>query len=65
MSGSIGLAVAGNQLVERMAFREFGIELTAEFAETTGTRRIETMDKGWINVFHEKYLLRAELASPA
>ena len=57
MSGSIGLAVAGDQLVERIALPEFGVELTAEFARVAGARGIETMDKGWINVFHEKYLL--------
>jgi hypothetical protein len=57
MSGSVGFAVAGYQLVERMALGEFGVELTAEFARVTGARGIETMDKGWINVFHEKYLL--------
>jgi hypothetical protein len=58
MSGSIGFAVGGDQLVEGMALGEFNVELAAEFAGTTGTRGVETIDDGWINVFHEKYLLR-------
>jgi hypothetical protein len=57
MGGSNGLTPSRNHLIEGTALPELGIQLLTEFTGAAGTRRVEAMDDGWVNMIHEKKLL--------
>ncbi|MGB7945175.1 MAG: hypothetical protein WA804_06210 [Terriglobales bacterium] len=56
MGGSNSSSAGGHHLVKRAALKELGIELLAVFATPAGAC-VEAIDDGWINVFHERWLL--------
>jgi len=53
MGGSNGFAAAGDHLVDGAALAELRIQVSAEFTRPAGAC-VETIDDGWINVFHER-----------
>jgi hypothetical protein len=56
MCGSVESA-ASDHLVERTAVGELVVEFATKFTRTAGTRSVEAMYDGWVNVFHEEWLL--------
>jgi hypothetical protein len=62
--GSNGFTTAANHLVEGAAVGELRIEFLAKLARPAGTRCVETIDDGWVNMFHGKGSSMAKTASP-
>jgi hypothetical protein len=58
MRGGNSLTAACDHLVGGTTLRELRIQITAELARPAGSS-IETTDDGWVNVFHEEWLLEA------
>ena len=62
--GSNGFTTAADHLIQGTAVLELRVEFLTKLARPAGARCIETIDDGWVNMFHGKGSWVAKTDSP-